>query len=88
MILKTPGLLLLLMLVACAPSTQSLIKQAEITGDWTLVNKRHDKVDERKAKRAQSCPAGTRQWCTKEIRRKTCNCVDNSVVRRSLDSFH
>lgn len=88
MMLRISSLLLLVMLFACAPSTQSLREQAEITSDWTQVNKRYDKMDERKEKRSQSCPAGMRQWCTKEIRRKTCSCVDNSVVRRSLDAIH
>ena len=88
MMLKISSLLLLVMLFACAPSMQSLTGEAELTGDWTLVSKRLNKLDERKAKRSQSCPGGTRQWCTKEFRHTTCSCVNNSVVRRRLDSMN
>ncbi len=38
--MKALSILSLFLLFGCAPSTQDLIEQAHLTGDWSFVNKR------------------------------------------------
>jgi len=75
------------LLIGCAPSTQSLIEQAQLTGDWSLVDKRHEAIDRREEQRPQSCPRGTTVWCENRIGEKSCGCVKNADVERMLDSL-
>ncbi len=85
--MKTLSILLLFLLIGCAPSTQDLIEQAHFTGDWSLVNKRIEAEERRKAKRGPSCPRGTTGWCEISFGHERCSCVRNADVRRMLDSL-
>ncbi len=82
--MKALSILLLFLLFGCAPSTQDLIEQAHFTGDWSLVNKRIEAEERRKAERAPSCPKGTIPWCEIRRRDERCSCVRNADVRRML----
>lgn len=46
----------LFFLLACVPSTQVLIEQAHLTGDWSLVNKRIAAQERREAPPACAWP--------------------------------
>ncbi len=82
--MKALSILSLFLLFACAPSTQDLIEQAHFTGDWSLVNKRIEVQERRKAERGPSCPKGTIPWCKKSFGDERCSCVRNAEVRRIL----
>jgi hypothetical protein len=84
---KALSILLLLLLFGCAPSTQELIQQAHFTGDWSLVNKRIEAEERRKAERAPSCPTGTTRWCEIRGSDESCSCAKNSDFRWMLDSL-
>ncbi len=85
--MKALSILLLFLLLGCAPSTPDLIEQAHLTGDWSLVNQRYDAIERRKTPRLQSCPRGTTRWCNKRFGDERCSCVNNSDVREQLRSF-
>ena len=82
--MKAIGILSLFLLLGCAPSTQDLIEQAHFTGDWSLVNKRIEAEERRKAERGPSCPKGTIPWCKKSFGDERCSCVRDADVRRIL----
>jgi len=85
---KALSILLLFLLFGCAPSTQDLIEQGHLTGDWSLVNKRIEaeerREERRKAERGPSCPKGTTGWCEISFGDKRCGCVGNADFRRML----
>ncbi len=83
--MKALSILSLFLLIGCAASTQDLIEQAHFTGDWSLVNKRIEAEERRKAEREPSCPRGTTGWCEIRLGDKRCGCVRNADVRRMLD---
>jgi len=85
--LKALSIISLFLLFGCAPSTQNLIEQAHLTGDWSLVNKRLELIERRKAQRPQSCPTGTTAFCNNSSGDKNCGCVDNSEMRDMLASM-
>ncbi len=82
--MKTLSIFSLFLILGCAPSTQDLIEHAHFTGDWSLVNKRIEAEERRKAKREPSCPEGTIPWCKKSFGDERCNCVRDADVRRIL----
>jgi len=84
---KTLSIFSLFLLLGCAPSTQDLIEQAHLTGNWSLVNKRIEAEERRKAVSVPSCPRGTIPWCKISFGDKRCSCVRNADVRRMLDSM-
>ncbi len=81
---KTLSIFSLFLLLGCAPSTQDLIEQAHFTGDWSLVNKRIEAEERRKAEREPSCPKGTIPWCKESFGDERCSCVKDADVRRML----
>ncbi len=83
--MKTLSILLLFLLFGCAASTPDLIEQAQFTGDWSLVNKRIEAEERRKAERGPSCPRGTTGWCEISFGDERCGCVRNEDFRRMLD---
>ena len=83
----TINILMMLLLSGCAPSTQALVEQAQISGDWTLVDKRYDAIERREIEKKQFCPDGTRLWCSKDLRKETCSCVKDTDFRGRLDSL-
>ncbi len=82
--MKALSILLLFLLFGCAPSTHDLIEQAHLTGDWSLVNKRIEAEERRKAERAPSCPKGMTRLCEIRLGDERCGCVRNADVRRML----
>jgi len=82
---KVLSLLSLFLMLGCGSSTQHLIEQAHLTGDWTAVNKRMDTIQEREATRiAESCPRGTTRFCSRRFGDDRCSCVNGSEVRQAL----
>lgn len=72
------GVMVLFLLVGCAARTPlaELVAEAEITGDWTAVEK-HKKMD-RKMNRVQpgnECPRGDAWICHKRGQQEICGCV-------------
>ena len=80
-------ILAMFLLSGCAPSTQDLIEQAHLTGDWSPVNKRMEAIERREALRPQSCPSGTKSWCVRRLSREKCSCISNSEFRDRFDSL-
>ncbi len=60
--LKALSIIFLFLLFGCATSTAELVEQAQLTGDWSLVDQREEARDRREA-RSQSCPVSTTKWC-------------------------
>ena len=73
--------------VLVIPSTQDLIDEAYLTGDWTLVNQRFAAIERRAAEQPPLCPTGTKAWCKRKIRGDQCSCVDDTEFRDSLESL-
>ncbi len=85
--MKALSILILFVLIGCAPSTQDLIQQAHLTGDWTLVNQRVAAMERREAQRSQPCPRGGVKICNSRFGDNKCTCASNAEVRRMLDSL-
>lgn len=81
------GIYCLFLLSACAPNTQDLIDQAQLTGDWSFVNKRIATLERLEPHQPQSCPGGTRRFCVSRMGKEKCSCVENSDFRDMLESF-
>ena len=81
------SILSILLLSGCATSTADLVKQAQLTSDWTLANKRFEAIERREAQRPQSCLHGMKSWCVKRFRKQSCSCVSDSEFRDRLDSL-
>ena len=77
----TISILWLSLMSGCASSTQDLVEQAQLSGDWTLVNIRMAAIERREAQSKQSCPRGTKRWCISRIGRERCSCVSDSEGR-------
>ncbi len=82
--MRALSILMLFLLFGCAPSTHDLIEQAHLTGDWSLVNKRIEAEERRKAESGPSCPKGTIQWCEIRLGDERCGCVKNADIRQML----
>ncbi|MFQ6006452.1 MAG: hypothetical protein ACE5OQ_13220 [Woeseia sp.] len=85
--MKALGIISLFFLFGCAPSTQDLIEEAHLTGDWTHVNKRIEAIERREAKKTMMCPDGSTRWCDSRFGDDRCACVRNSEVRAMLRSL-
>ena len=84
------SILLLSLLFGCATSTAELVEQAQLTGDWSLVDERdaaRDRRETRRETRGQSCGSGTTKYCTGRTGRKSCGCVSNSEMRELFRSM-
>ena len=84
------SILLLSLLFGCAASTADLVEQAQLTGDWSLVDKKEEARDRRETRRearGQSCGSGTTKYCTGRPGRESCGCVSNSVMRELFRSM-
>ncbi|MDX1405758.1 MAG: hypothetical protein R3192_14525 [Woeseiaceae bacterium] len=68
----------------CAPTTQDLIKEGQLTGDWSAFDRRMATIDRHAARTEQVCPSGSKLWCTKRIRDEKCSCVNDSEGRDRL----
>lgn len=83
----TISILAMFLFSGCAPSTQALVEQAQLTRDWSLVDKRYDAIERREAQRLQSCPGDMKLLCVKRHRKQSCSCLSNSEFRDKLDSL-
>lgn len=87
---KTLSILLLFLIFGCAASTADLIEQAQLTGDWSLVDERDKVRDRREARRearGQSCQSGTTIYCTRHPGRESCSCVSNLEISELFRSM-
>ena len=81
------SIVFMFLLFGCAASRSDLVEQAQLTGDWSLVNKRDEAMDRHKALH-QSCRGDTTKYC--EIRRngsESCSCVSNSGIEGMIRSM-
>jgi hypothetical protein len=85
--LLTISILLISLLAGCAPGTQSLIDQAYLTGDWTLVNQRMAALERLEARKPPSCPRGNKSWCINRQGKMKCSCVSDSEGRDMFESL-
>jgi len=83
----TISILAMFLFSGCALSTQALVEQAQLTGDWSLVDKRYVAIERHEAQRPQSCPGDMTAWCVKNLRKQSCSCLSNSEFRDKLDSL-
>ena len=67
--MKALSILLLFLLFGCAPSTHDLIEQAQLTGDWSLVNKRIEAEEKQYAREDALILARERY----QVRLQACN---------------
>ncbi len=81
--------LLTLLLSGCATtSTQELIEQAQLTGNWTAVNARFKALDRAAGQSDKMCPRGSKRWCVKRsVGQESCSCVSDSVGRDRFESL-
>ena len=71
------------LLFGCATSMQDLVAQAQLTDDWSLVNKRFDSIERREAQGPKSCPTGMKPVCVNETG-KLCKCMTITDINRKL----
>ncbi len=83
----TISILAMFLLSGCAPSTHDHIEQAQLTGDWSFVNKRIAAIERHEAQRPQSCPRDMKPLCVKRLRKQSCSCLSNSEFRDRLESL-
>ena len=83
----TISILAMFLLSGCAPSTQDLIEQARLSGDWSLVNKSMEAIERNEARRPQSCPRGTNRSCIGYLGDEKCECINNSDFQDMLRSL-
>ena len=84
---KAISIIFLFLLSGCATSTADLIEQAQLTGDWSLVDKREEARDRREARRGPSCPSSTMKYCVGSPGRKSCSCVSTSKIQDMMRSM-
>jgi hypothetical protein len=85
---KLLSILSLFLLLGCASSTQDLIDQAHLTGDWKAVNKRLDIIEKRESRRnSETCPRDKTKFCNNRFSDQRCSCVSTIEVRRALESL-
>jgi hypothetical protein len=83
--LLTISILSISLLAGCAPSTQSLMDQAYLTGDWTLVNQRMAALERLESRKPPSCPGGNKPWCINRQGKLKCSCVSDSEGHEMLE---
>ena len=83
---KALSIIFLFLLSGCATSTADLIEQAQLTGDWSLVDKREEAIDRRQA-RLQSCRIGATKYCESRSYGKRCSCVSTSEIQDGISQM-
>lgn len=68
------------LVTACAPSTESIIREASQSNDWSAVHQRLD-AEERQQALALSCPRGQTNLCIEDYGDTRCECVEDTVGR-------
>ncbi len=84
-IAKALSIIFLFLLIGCATSTAQLVEQAQLTGDWSLVDERDAARDRREA-RSQSCRLGTTIYCKGRPGSESCTCVSTSGIQDMMRS--
>ena len=69
---------------ACAPSTDALIREANQSGNWTLVNQRMDAEEERRLASISHCNDGQLLMCSTTVGQTNCSCVIDFIAREKL----
>ena len=77
---KALSIISLFLLVGCATSKSDLVEQAQLTGDWSLVDKRDAARDRREAG-LQSCRMSETKYCTGRRGQVTCSCIPTSGIQ-------
>lgn len=89
--MKHLGLVVLLgaSLVACAPAPtlDDLVYQANISGDWSAVEKRELLVEKRRARQGLTCSQGQVAYCESRGASERCQCVSNASVRAVFGNY-
>ncbi len=83
---KALSIISLFLLFGCAASKSDLVEQAQLTGDWSLVDKRDAARDRREAG-LQSCRMSTTKYCTGRPGQVTCSCVPTSGFQEIFRSM-
>jgi hypothetical protein len=83
----TISLLAMFLLTGCAASTDDLLKEAQLTGDWSLVNSRMEALERREAQDQPSCPRDKKLWCFSRLDHEECSCVSDSMGRDRFESI-
>ena len=82
---KALSIIFLFLLFGCATSTAELVEQAQLTGDWSLVDERDAARDRREA-RSQSCRIGETKYCEGRPGSENCSCVSTSGIQDMMRS--
>ena len=75
------------LLIGCAarPSLEELKDAAQVTGDWTEVERREKIIERRKARKAPTCPDNLVAWCEKSVGELRCVCTTREDAQQMLD---
>lgn len=87
--MNTIGIVLVgMFLVACAPmpTLEQLEDQANLTGDWSQVEKRERAMQRRQAPQSLKCPDRYITFCVKKINTMKCSCVNRMAFERFPDT--
>ena len=84
--MRTLIVLTALLAVGCAPtpSLKELEAEAEVTGDWTEVERYERMLARREARNMPSCRSGEVRYCEDYIGGERCACADGDRVRAML----
>ena len=82
------AVLMMVFAVGCAPvpSLEELEAKAEITGDWTDVERYERMLARRDVRSGLSCPAGKIRYCEEIIGGERCMCAPGEQMRVLLMS--
>ena len=74
-----------LVAVGCAPtpSLEELEAEAQVSGDWTEVE-RYERMLARREARNMSCPTGQLRYCEEYIGGERCTCARDGQIRALL----
>ena len=73
-------------IVGCAPtpSLEQLEAQAEVTGDWSDVERYERAMVRRETRNGRSCPTGQISYCEAYFGMEECRCVDGDKMNAYL----
>lgn len=66
---------------APAPTLEQLEARAEVSGDWSEVERYERMMARRASRRGPSCPAGKILYCEEEIGGERCACMPGDQMR-------
>ena len=83
---KALSIIFLFLSFGCAASRSDLVEQAQLTGDWSHVDKRDEAMDRREALR-QSCRMSETKYCEGRPGNVSCSCVSTSKIQGVMSSM-